>query len=190
MRAVLVGLVLAAVLGAIGAIAGRGGVTTYTSRTVMLIDDPYGLAVSGNNSTFVQLDALRFKYADLIHTSPIAQPVANKLHIPVGNITGAVSAEVPNTSLLMDIDATWSSPRQAQLLSQAVADELTNYVKAEDVSFNIPPANAFTLATVDPASAAVAHGPSSRKTLTLAIGLAILGFVVGLLATQFVRYFR
>ncbi len=190
MRAVLVGLILAAVLGVIGAVAGRGGSTTYMSQTVMLIDDPYGLAVQGNFNSFMQLSALRFKYADLINTSPIAQPVATSLHLPVASVVGSVSAEVPAESLLLDIDATWSTPREAQVLSQAVADELTNYVKAEDANFNIPAPSAFTLTTVDAASAAVSHGPSSRKTLTLAIGLAVLGFAVGLFATQFIRYYR
>ena len=190
MRAVLLGLLLAAVLGVIGAVAGRGGPTSYTSRTVMLIDDPYGLAVAGNYTTFLQLDSLRFKYADLVDTTLIAQPVANELHLSFNDVAEAASTFLPTQSLLMNVDATWSSPKEAQVISEAVATELSNYVKREVATYNIPPPSAFTLSVIDPASAAVSHGPSSRKALTLAIGLAILGFVLGFLGAQLARYLR
>lgn len=188
--AVLLGLLLAAVFGALGAVASLGGTTNYTSTTVMLIDDPYQLATSGDDSWFVKLDALRVKYSGLISTDAIAQPVARQLHLSLGSVLGAVSAQVPYTSLLMSVEATWSTPHEAQVLSQAVANEVTDYVRAEEVTYGVPPVDRFTLTTIDPASAAVAQGPSKTHAVTLAVGLAVLGFLLGFVATQLARYLR
>jgi capsular polysaccharide biosynthesis protein len=180
---------LAATFGALGAVASLGGTKTYTSTTVMLIDDPYSLATQGD-SEFIKLDALRVKYSGLVDTNAIAQPVASRLHLPVGAVLGSASTDVPFESLLMDVSATWSSPREAQILSQAVADEVTNYVKTEDAVYGIPKADQFTFNTIDPASPPITHAPSKSKALVLAIGLAVVGFALGFLATQLVRYLR
>lgn len=190
-RAILLGLLLATVFGALGAVASKGnGSTTYTSTTVMIIDDPLALATAGDQQEFVKLDALRVKYSGLISTDVIAVPVAHRLHLSVGAVLGAVSTQVPFEGLLMDVDATWSSPREAQVLSQAVANEVTSYVTSEDVTYNIPQIDRFTFTTVDPASPATPQTPSSGHALTFAIGLAVLGFVLGYFATQLVRYVR
>lgn len=190
MTAVLFGLLLAFVFGALGAVASLGGTTTYTSKTAMLIDDPYLLATAGDPNQFVKLDELRFKYAGLLNTDSIALPVASRLHLPVNDVIASLSAEVPFNSLLMNVDATASTPREAQLVSQAAANQLTTYVGQEDVRFDIPQGYRFTLSTIDPASAAIAQPPSKTRAVTLAIGLAILGFALGFLATQIVRYLR
>lgn len=189
MRAVLVGIVLAAVFGIVGVVASLSGPTRYTSNTVMLIDDPYGLATQGS-SLWAELTELRLKYADLVSTDAIAGPVAHELHLPVDSILGAASAGAPSTSLLVSIDATWSTPHESQVISQAVANEVTSYVQAEDVTYDIPAPDRFTLTTIDPASDPLAQGPSKAHALTLAIGLAVVGFALGFVATQLVRNLR
>jgi len=90
----------------------------------------------------------------------------------------------------MDVSATWASPREAQILSQAIANEVTSYVRTEDLTYDIPQADRFTFTTVDPASPATTQTPSKGHAVTLAIGLAVLGFILGFLATQLVRYLR
>ncbi|HUC37236.1 MAG TPA: hypothetical protein VMR97_08945 [Acidimicrobiales bacterium] len=190
MRAVLFGLLLAAVFGVLGAVASLGGSTTYRSTTVMLIDDPYQLALSGDQNEFVKLDALRYKYAELVNTDPIAGPVATELGLPVGSVIAAASTQVPFDGLAMDVVATWNTPRGAQVLSQALANEVTTYVRGEDTTNHIPQNDRFTLLTIDPAASAVAEKPSKSRAVTLAIGLAVLGFALGFLATQLVRYLR
>lgn len=189
-RPILIGLLLAVLAGALGALASLHGPVFYTSKTVMMIDDPTQLASSGSQNEYVTLDELRYKYAGLVNTDVIAGPVATSLHLPVGSVIGSVSAEVPTLSLLMDVDASASTPQEAQTLAQAVANEVTSYVRAEDVQYQIPPPQQFTFNTVDPASAAIAQRPSTGKALTLAIGLAVLFFVLGLVGTQLVRYLR
>jgi capsular polysaccharide biosynthesis protein len=187
--AIVVGLILATVFGLAGAVSSFRGKTVYTSTTVMLINDPYQLATSGS-SEFVDLDALRSKYAGLLGTDPIAQPVAASLHLSLDSVVGAVSAEVPTQSLLMQVEATWQTPTEAELVSQTAANQLTSYVNAENVRYNIPANDQISLTTVNPASPAVARRPSKSHALTLAVGLAVLGFALGFFSVQLVRYLR
>lgn len=184
----LFGILLAAVFGGLGAVASLGGTTSYTSSTVMIIDDPYQLATSGDQNWFVKLDALRVKYSGLTSTEVMAGPVAKELHLSVGSVMGAVSTQAPYTSLLMYVDATWSNAHEAQLVSQAMANEVTTYVHQEDQINDIPAVDQFTFTTVDPASAAAPHSPSKSHAVVLAIGLAVLGFLLGFVATQLVRF--
>ena len=103
---------------------------------------------------------------------------------------GALSTNVPANSLLMDVTATWSTPGGAQKLAQATADEITAYVNQEDDLYKIPAADRFTFQTIDQASAGSAHAPSKARAASLAIGLALLGFAIGFVATQLFRFLR
>ena len=189
-RAVAAGLLLGVLLAVIGAFAVLSGRTLYTSTTTMLIDDPYQLATSGQVSEFGNLDALRYKYSALVGTDAIAGPVARQLHLPIEDVLGAVSTTVPMNSLLMTVQATWTTAGGAQLISQAAANEVSAYIVNEDNTNNISSTYRFTFNVIDPATQAVGQGPSKSKAATLAIGLAVLGFAVGFLATQLIRYLR
>lgn len=190
LRAVLIGLFLGFVLALIGGLAVLSGKTTYTSTAVMIINDPYKLATSGQPGEFSSLDLLRYKYSALIKTSAIAGPVATKLGYPEQEVSGALSTGVPTNSLLMDVTATWATPDGAQKLAQAAASEVTAYVNQEDDAYRIPAADRFTFEAVDPAPPGAAHGPSKAKAASLAIGLAVLGFAVGFVVTQLIRFLR
>lgn len=185
--ALRLGLLVAVVLGLAGAAAELRGPTTYSSKAVMLIDDPYQLATAGTDGQLVKLEALRVKYSALIDTSAIAKPVADQLHLPVGAVLQSVSGLVPLDSLLMDVDATWSTPKEATLLAQATAKEVTAYVAAEDATYGIPAKDQFTLTVIDPAATATPSGPSAAHALVLGVGLAVLGLVLGFGAAQLVR---
>ena len=190
LRAVLVGLFLGFALALIGGFSALSGKTTYSSTAVMLINDPYKLATSGQPDEFTSLDLLRYKYSALVKTEAIAGPVATKLGYPVDEVIGALSTKVPASSLLMSVTATWSTPNGAQTMAQAVADEISAYVGREDEAYRIPPADRFTFQVIDQALPGSAHGPSKAKAASLAIGLALLGFAIGFVATQLVRFLR
>lgn len=190
LRAVLVGLFLGFALALVGGLSVLSGRTTYTSSAVMLINDPYKLATSGQPNEFTSLDYLRYKYAALVKTDAIAGRVAAQLGLPAGDVIGAVSANVPVNSLLMEVTATWPTPDEAQRLAQATANQVTAYINQEDTTYAIPAADRFTFEVIDPAPSATAHNPSKAKAVSLAIGLAVLGFAVGFVATQLVRFLR
>lgn len=190
LRAVLVGLFLAFIAALIGGLSVLSGRTTYTSTAVMLINDPYKLATSGQLNEFGNLDVLRYKYSALVKTDAMAGPVAHRLDLPVGEVIGAVSTEVPVNSLLMNITGTWSNADGAQKLAQAMSDEVGAYIDQEDNVYAIPTADRFTFEVIDPAPPGIAHGPSKAKAVSLAIGLAVLGFAIGFVMTQLIRFLR
>ena len=94
-KAIVAGLLLGVLLAVLGAASILKGPTSYSSSTTMLIDDPYQLATSGQATEFSNLDALRYKYAALVATDSIADPVASQLHLPVDDVLGALSTNVP-----------------------------------------------------------------------------------------------
>jgi hypothetical protein len=85
------------------------------------------------------------------------------------------------------VTATWSTPGGAQRLAQTTAEEVTSFVKYEASVYSIAKLDRFTFIVIDPARAATASGPSHADAVTLAAGLAVAGFAVAFVATQFCR---
>ena len=185
--ALAVAVAVAAVLGLAGAAATLGGPTVWTSRTVMIVDQPYGIAVAGDQGLLLKLESVRLKYQGLTATNLIAGPVANRLGLPVTAVEGAAAVTVPPDSLLLDVYGQWSRPAMAQSLSTAVADQITAYVQQEDAQYKVPTNEQFSIAVVNPTTPATATGPSHSKAATVGLGLAIAGFVVGFVLTQLIR---
>jgi hypothetical protein len=184
--------VVAAVLGALlsAALVGAAelrGPTTYTASATMFIDDPYALATAGDSGQLLKLDTLRVKYASLVGTDVIAGPVAARLGLPVGAVLGAVSASVPGESLLMDVSASWSSPRLAVVLADDAAAQVTAYVRQEESAFGIPADDRFTLTDIQPAVSAEAHAPSRARAVTDEVAVALAALVVIYLGVQLIR---
>lgn len=185
MAGVLVGLVL----GVLGGVAASHGATRWTSTTTMMIDDPYQLATAGDQGELLKLNSLLVKYAGVLGTDVIAQPVAQQLGLSVQQVLSSVTADnnPADETLLLPITATASSPGLARRLSQAAANELTAYVAIQNGEFHIPAVDQFTLTTVDPASTPVRHGPSPTKAAADALALFVVGFVLGFVVVQLVR---
>jgi capsular polysaccharide biosynthesis protein len=174
-------LVIALVVGILAAALTAGlllrGTTVWTSQTTMIIDDPYGIALAGDGGQIAKLAELRIKYANLASTYAIAQPVANRLHVPVGVVLGATHVDVPADSLLMSVVGQWSSAADAQKLSSALAQGISDYVKTENSSNGIPAQDQFAAVAVSPTSPATSSGPSSTRAAIAALG-AFLGAAV------------
>jgi capsular polysaccharide biosynthesis protein len=181
------GLVVAALLGFAGVSAVMRAPTTFHSSALMLMDDPRALATAGDDGQLLKLNELRTKYSALVSTTLIAQPVATRLHLPVGEVLSHVSADVPFQSLLMDVTATGTTPRFAERLAQATAGEVSTYVNEEASLWNIPTEDRYTITVIEPAKVATSNAPSHAYALTLGVGLAVIGFIVTFLLVQLLR---
>ncbi len=182
-RALLAAIAVGLLAAIPGAAINAHGKTTYSSQTVLMLDDPLGIATSGDPGPLAKLDELRFKYASLAGTYAIAGPVASDLHVPVSTVLASTSVAVPANSLLMDVSGRASTPGFAQELSGAMAQGIANYIKTENTTYSIPSPDRFEATTVTPTSPAVASHPS--KTRALAAG-AVIFLVVGVVV--FVGY--
>jgi capsular polysaccharide biosynthesis protein len=180
-------VLFAVVIGVISEWATLRGPTVWTSRTVMLVDEPYGIATSGDEGLLLKLTSVRYKYQGLAATSVIDGPVANSLGLPVAVVEGSTSVVVPPDSLLMDVYAQWSRPAEAQRLSAAVANEIASFVQSEGATYKVPANEQFTISVVDAATPAVASGPSHSKAASVAIAAALAALFVGFVLIQLVR---
>ncbi len=185
--ALSLGAVLGLLLGTAGAVSTLGTPVTWTSQTVMILDDPYGLAAAGDEGPLLKLNEVRAKYASLAGTYAIAQPVALRLGIPVGEVLGHESAVPSPDALLLVVTATWTDAPDAEKLSAATAAELTSYVQSENAAYAIPTTDQFLLRTVDPTGPAVPSRPSKGRAATQLAGWGLGGFAVGFVLTQLVR---
>lgn len=185
-RALLAGLLVAAMAGVFTGEKLVQGPTTWTSQTVMIFDDPLGIALSGDAGDLAKLIAVRYKYASLAGTEAMAQPVATELKVPVSAVLGSASAVVPADSVLLDVDGTASTPGFARELSTAMAREVVSYIQTENTTFDVPAANRFDATIVSPASAPSPSGPSKSRATSVALVVALAGFLVGFCAYQLV----
>ena len=187
----LPGLVLAVLLaigaGLVGWNLNSAGTTVYSSRTVMAIDQPYGIATAGDEGILLKLETLRIKYQGLASTDAIAGPVATKLGLPITDVLAATSVALPADSLLLVVTGTWTNAADAQHLSSAMAAEINSYVKAENAQYVVPAADQFIIQTVDPTTPATASTSSShRKSAADAVALALVTLIVAFVAAQLI----
>src|SRR5258708_1332335 len=70
--ALLIGVLLAIGGAVVGWHLNASGTPIYTSRTVMAIDQPYGMATAGSEGLLLKLVTLRVKYQGLASTDAMA----------------------------------------------------------------------------------------------------------------------
>ncbi len=181
-RGVIAGLLVGLLFGLIAGDYMVQGTTTYTSQTVVLLDNPLGIATAGDAGTLIKLSELRYKYASLASTDAIAQPVAATLHVPVGVVLGSASVQVPANSLLLVVQGTWTTPVFAQALSKAMAQDIIQYINTENSAYNIPASNQVIASIVNPAVGAVPSHPSATRGIAVGlvvfVGTALIAFAV------------
>ena len=189
LRHLVVALVVGALVAALLAAAVGRKAPVYESRAVLSIDQPLAIAASGSGGIVDKLSKLRGKYAGLVRTDVIAEPVARHLGLPVGAVRSSLVAAADDTSLLMVVGARTADAAQSKRLASAAADEVVAYAAAEQQKYSIPKAQQFTFSVVVPASSATSTGGGrSRQVRVGLLGLLVAGGIVyaalELLATE------
>lgn len=184
--ALVVAILLAIGAGLAGAFHVLAGPTIWTSRTVMMINDPYELA-AGNAGELKKLDELRLEYASLANTAVIARPVATLLHLPPAEVASSTAVYAAPGALLIYVYGRAGAATEAEAISAAVAHELSSYASGQESLYGVPAHDRYVLSVVDPTSPARPSGPSEGKAAGVGIGLGVLGFLVGFLAVQLAR---
>ena len=180
-RNVVIAVVAAIVAFAIGAAVVLSRPATYYSQSTLLIDNPSQLAAAADEGTIAKLSGLRAKYAALVHTPAIAGPVARRLDIPVGEVYGSANTFLGLQSLVLVSGATADKPAKAQRIAQAVADEISRYVRDEHVRFHVPLPQRFTITVVNKAYPGQKSSPTRRHAATVGLisgGLVLAGLYV------------
>ncbi|MBM7518705.1 polysaccharide biosynthesis tyrosine autokinase [Nocardioides nitrophenolicus] len=129
-----------------------------------------------------QFSAQRVKsYADLISSRELAQRVIEETGIEVtpAVLTAAVSAQVVLETVNLEVTVTGPDPRQAQLVAQAYAEQLTDLVR--ELETPAGQTQAPIKATIVDAASLPTSAVSPRPSRNLALGLVaglLLGFAL------------
>jgi hypothetical protein len=179
LRHAAIALVVGALVGALLAVAVGHRKETYESRAVLSIDQPLAIAASASAGIVEKLGRLRGKYAGLVRTNVIAQPVAERTGQPLATVRGELSAYADDTSLLLAVAAHSTTPVMAKTLAAAAAEEIVGYADAEQQRYSIPKAQRFVFQVVVPAGSASSLTPTRSRQLRIgAIGLVVAGLLV------------
>jgi tyrosine-protein kinase len=124
-------------------------------------------------------------YAQMVSSPAVLDAVISQLHLDETSrqLASKVDASVPTGTVLLDITARDSSPKQAAAIAGALGEQFTKFV----LRLETPPGastSRVTVSTTDPAQVPPSAS-SPRKAAYLAIGL-VLGLVLGI-AGAFIR---
>lgn len=152
LRRLALALLAAVVAAGAAAAVALNGDAEYRGRVVLVIDQPGVLATTAGGGPLDQLTRLRLKYVDLVPTAEVAGRAAEELDLPVSTVTDAVTAEAPELSLAVVIDARAGERRRAGAVADAVARSLVDYVEAELQRADVPAENRYGFEVVAPAT--------------------------------------
>jgi hypothetical protein len=150
------------------------------------MDDPHQLALSGDDGLINKLNQLRLKYSGLVQTEAIAGPVAQQLGVDPGTVAASSAAIPSQASLLLYTQSVAATPAMAQRMAQAVAEELVNYVQAENSRFQLPPDLQYSFSIVSPALGASQIAPSHSRAEMVAGALAAAALIIAYVTLQLV----
>lgn len=172
LRNALIAFGLALVLAAItvGVLLARP--SRYRSTALLVIDSPAQIAASADNGTIVKLTSLRYKYSAIARTSSMAEPVAERTGIPLGEVLRSTQVTPYPDSLIVGVASTTADPARSQRIAQALADEIQTYVEQEHNRYKIPDNQRFTFSLVEPAHPGAKVEPDRQRAM-------YAGFVVG-----------
>ena len=172
-------LVLLCVLLSVGAAAAAtlASAKTYTSSTQLFVsarDQSGAISDAYQGGLFTQQ---RVKsYAQVADSPAVTDKVADSLGIPPAELAGKVTAEAPLDTVLLNITANDRSPKEAQRIAAAVADEVVSLIP----TLETPAGASGTPVKISVIKQASLPGsPSSpRPKINLALGL-LVGLALG-----------
>jgi capsular polysaccharide biosynthesis protein len=172
--AVLVAVVVAAGVGW----AVHRQTPTFQATALIEMDQPLQLATNGDQ-VIVKLSRLRLKYAPLVATDAILQPLSDSLGVPIEQLRGSVSAQAPGETLLLVVTARTHNSSSATRYANGAADQLSRYVANEQRQLGVPAKLMYEAVVIDNARAAAKTAPTKRRVVEAS---AIFGLIAGAVA--------
>ncbi|MEY2430624.1 MAG: hypothetical protein QOC92_349 [Acidimicrobiaceae bacterium] len=153
----------------------------FESTATVAVDQP-SLIASGGDRVIDKLARLRVKYAPLVKTDVMTEPLAKELGTTAANVRSSVSATTPPDNLLILITARAGNRAQSQTYATTTAQFLVRYARDEQVREAVPADQRFELVVVDQARPGAKIEPSQQRavavTLVAALAAGGLAYVV------------
>lgn len=148
----------------------------YESTAAIAVDQP-SLIASGGDRVIDKLARIRVKYAPLLKTDVVTDPLAKQLGTTPEDLRSSLSATTPADNILILVRATTGSRSQSQNFAAKAAEFLSKYAADEQARDNVPANQRFDLVVVDQARPGTKTEPSATRALavTVVAGLIALG---------------
>src|SRR5690348_3715371 len=146
----------------------------YQSTATLAIDQP-SLIATGGSGVLDKLSRIRAKYAPLLTTDVMADPLAKQLGTTPQAVRSSLSTTTPGVNLLIAVTATRGSRAQAQAFAAAAATELATYATDDQTRAAVPANEQFSIVVVDQARPGTKTAPDRAQAIAIAV-------VVGLIA--------
>lgn len=171
---VILAITLAVVAGAGAALYQRSRPSHYLSYSVLAIDQPIAVSADSGDATLDKLQRLRAYYAGYLKTNVLAQPIANQVKLPVGQVEGALTTLISPSNYLIYLFATGRNPSESNSIAQAATSQLISYVRKRQAS--IPAVNRVVLNEVTDPAAGIKVTQSNKKVLlSAAVAFVVVG---------------
>jgi len=151
---------------------------TYESTATLAVDQP-SLIASGGSGVLDKLSRVRAKYAPLLTTDVMTQPLAKELGTTPQAVRSSLSATTPGVNLLILVKASRSNRAQAQAFASAAATALAKYATDDQTRAGVPAKEQFSFTVVDQARPGTKTAPDRSQAIAIAV-------VVGLVATALI----
>jgi hypothetical protein len=181
-------LVLALVLG-LAAAGGTVGVmstrpATYQSQATLLMDEPLAIAASADAGVVLKLAALRPKYAALATTAPVLQAAARRADLPEAAVAAGARVVLAADNLTLESVGASSDAATARTLAQSLAEALSAYVAAEQLSLAVPAYDRLAVKVIDAAGPARKTSPTLHSIVTAAVVTGVVVLLLGYVVAQ------
>lgn len=123
----------------------------FEASSLLVIDQSRAVAAAGSEGIVGKLNKLRAKYAALLRTAVIVEPVGEKLGLPPGQVVASLRASLPGNSLIIIVVARTPRSSRAKQIADAAAEELVLYLKREMEVNKVPVEEHITLTVVQSA---------------------------------------
>ncbi len=179
-------LIVAFLVGALAGVVVLTRPAKFDATAAVAVDQP-SLIASGGDRVIDKLQRLRVKYAPLLRTDVIADPLSKQLGTSPGVLRASLSATAPVDSLLIVITAHTGSRTQSQNFANKAAQFLVTYAKDEQTRDNVPAAEQFQLVVVDQARPGAKVEPTQQRAIAVTLASALIGGALAYVLLQLLR---
>lgn len=173
LAAALFALFLGVSAGAAGYLVVAQRPPSFLSSAAVLLDQPTAIAAAQDSGIVDKLSRLRFKYAAVLRSDAVVNPVAAELGLAPGVVAANIVSRGDTASLLLFVGGRSDSRAGAVRLANALASQLGRYVHKEQLDTGLGPEQRLSLRVVAPARGASQLLPTLRQKGVTAVGTGL-----------------
>jgi hypothetical protein len=167
-------IVIGLIVGVFAAMLVSARTPVYSSRAVLLMDQPGAISLADGDGVVLKLSRLRLKYVGLVGTQAVNTFVGQALHETPAALAGLVTASAPGDNLNIVVTSRTPKKALAAALTSETSVALQRYIDKEQTTAAIPANLRLHLTLIQPATIATATGTADHRRAVVGIAAAVL----------------